>query len=97
MQLVLHTCDNPSCINPDHLFAGSVKDNADDMMRKGRGRCGVMPGVANAHAKLTDDIIRDIRLRAASGETHRVIADRYGVARATVSAIVRRKSWRHVS
>ena len=58
--LVCHTCDNRACCNPAHMFLGTAKDNAVDMVRKGRGRGA--EGSTNGHAKLTrsqvDEIIR---------------------------------------
>ena len=59
--LVCHTCDTPSCINPEHLFVGTAKDNTQDAIRKKRA----VIGEANARAKLTEaqvlDILRDDR------------------------------------
>ena len=46
--VIMHSCDNPACVNPEHLSAGTVKDNMDDMLRKGRHRGGARPGNKNA-------------------------------------------------
>jgi len=76
--LVRHTCDNPPCCNPDHLLLGTKKDNAADMMKRGR-RVG--PIGADCHsAKLTHDDVREIRRRRASGEMYTEIAKDYPVA-----------------
>jgi hypothetical protein len=58
---VCHTCDNPPCCNPAHLFLGSAADNARDMALKGRGRGA--EGTHNWNAKLADDQVREIRRR----------------------------------
>lgn len=83
---VCHHCDNRPCVNPSHLFLGTLQDNLADMRAKGRGH--VIPG------KLTWEAVRDIRARAASGETHASIAGRYNVTRPNVSIIVSGRTWR---
>src|SRR5579885_1586253 len=59
--LVLHRCDNPPCVRPDHLFIGTAKDNALDRAKKGRGKNRPMPGEHNPIAKLTATDVRCIR------------------------------------
>lgn len=67
--IIRHTCDNRACVNPAHLRAGTFRDNSDDTLRHGR----------LTQAKLTADIIVDMRLRRDAGETFQAIADYYGV------------------
>lgn len=100
-QIVCHKCDNPSCVNPQHLFAGSWQDNVDDMMAKGRHKIGGMPhhGESNGNAKLTNQDIEFIRsnhvagVRNVAGSTSD-LADRFGVARSTIQRIVSNKCWK---
>ena len=92
---VCHTCDNPSCVNPEHLFAGSHKENMVDMISKGRG--ADTRGAKNGRAKLSEVEVRQIRELAAKGElTHRAIGAIFGVSHAVVGSIAKRKSWRHL-
>lgn len=72
---VLHKCDVPACVNPDHLFLGTHADNMADMARKGRAS-------TRGNLKLTDDQVRSIR---ADHRRHQVIADEYGIAYKYVS------------
>lgn len=61
---VCHHCDNPGCINPKHLFLGTIGDNNRDMMQKGRHRWGDRPkGERHVHAVLTASLVREIRRR----------------------------------
>lgn len=94
---VCHTCDNPVCCNPAHLWLGSNGDNQADMWRKGRSswqREGYCPPRAG---KLTPEDVREIRRLHATGQyTYRDLAPRYGVSPEMVGYIVRGQSWRGV-
>lgn len=94
-QLVLHHCDTPACINPEHLFLGTQKDNIADCCRKGRrGRSGAsLVGEANPARKLT---AADVLAMRASHESQTALAARYGVSQARVSKILRREAWKHL-
>lgn len=90
-QNVCHTCDNPSCVNPDHLYVGSIAENQAEKWAKGRGK--VSYGEQHYSTDLTEDDVRFIR---ASQERQEDLAKRFGVTQTTISDIRRRKSWRHV-
>ena len=91
---VLHRCDNPACVNPDHLFLGSNRDNIDDMLNKGRHRprWGAK-GAINPSAKLTEAqaqaILDDPRPRF-------VIAREYGISWTMVNRIKTGENWKHL-
>lgn len=91
---VLHKCDRPCCVNPQHLFIGDPKSNNDDMRRKGRNR--VERGVDRYNAKLDDDSVRQIRILHESGSSIGVLADAFCVNAWTITNIVHRKRWKHV-
>ena len=93
-QLVCHSCDNPLCVNPAHLFLGNHADNSADRQAKGRGRGHTT--YSGPRAKLTTDQVRQIRAWAAKGAPHSSIAKHFGVVRQTVTAIVERQTWKHV-
>lgn len=109
-RLVCHTCDNPTCVRPDHLFLGTNATNSADMVRKGRqatranGRHvsvkapeRVPRGPQGPRIRLTPEQVREIRTRYASGgTTQRALGAEYGVSRSTVNALVRRISWRWI-
>jgi hypothetical protein len=84
-----HTCDNPSCCNPAHLFLGTDADNVADKVAKGRCAAGVNHG----RAKLTEEQVLEIR---AVNETQVVIAAKYGVSRGLVSRVRSRRNWKHI-
>lgn len=88
---VCHRCDTPACVNPDHLFVGTNKENMEDRERKGRG---VRQFGENHHsAKLTMEIARSIR---ADRRRQRDIGAQYGVSQHTVWQIKQNKIWREV-
>jgi hypothetical protein len=92
-QHLLHTCDNPRCVNPSHLMIGTQADNNKDMFAKGRGRPAVHLGTDHGMSKLTEAQVLEIR---ASKEPPQVIANRLGVSRRQVRDIINRRSWRHL-
>jgi len=86
---VLHKCDNPSCINPEHLFLGTQQDNMDDMVIKGRQGKG--------NSKLTEEDVKDIRLLLDTTNTTMTrLGEMFGVCANTIGRIHRRKIWRHL-
>lgn len=88
---VLHRCDEPLCINPDHLFRGTQLDNLHDMMQKGRHR--TMRGEKSCHAKLTTAQVLAIRSDA---RPVKIIAAEYGVSGHSIYEIKARRNWAHV-
>ena len=91
---VLHKCDIPACVNPDHLFLGTNADNVADRMRKGRNGFISMEGSKNGNAKLTESDIPIIRQRLANGETQKKIASDYNVSGTLISMIHRGLIWK---
>lgn len=89
--VICHKCDNPSCVNPEHLFLGTHADNMRDKIAKGRAR--VPKGQDSVHAKLTEAQARSILL---DPRPYRDIARDYGIAYSTVGSIKQRESWEHV-
>lgn len=96
---VLHSCDNPSCCNPRHLFLGTIADNAADMVAKGRQGNGrpLNRATWNPHSKLTPDYVRMARGAYAAGVPQTHIAAHLGVHSSTISRAVRGEVWGHVS
>lgn len=90
---VLHRCDNPPCVRPDHLFLGTRRDNMTDKVEKGRQQRGEQTG----SAVLTETQVAEILLAYATGEFPVLgLAGEYGVEEATVRAIVNGQTWTHV-
>ena len=86
---VLHKCDTPGCVNPDHLFIGNAGANASDNVRKGRHPCGKN----HYRAKLTEADVMAIRLDT---RPHAVIAKAYEIMPSSIRAIKRRLHWKHI-
>lgn len=86
---VCHACDNRGCVNPEHLFLGTHKDNMADMASKGRSRVSL--GQNNPNVKLTEKEVLSIR---EDGRTQKEIAEEYNVSRQLVGAIKRNELWR---
>lgn len=94
---VLHYCDNPPCVNPDHLFVGTTRDNVLDKERKGRGnhpRGNDLP-----ISKLNPDAVREIRAsyrRGVYGYGIPSMAKRFRVDEKSIRMLLAGKTWRHV-
>ena len=97
-ECVLHRCDNPSCVRPDHLWLGDMADNTHDMIQKGRAyRGGSRQGERNGHHKLTQQQVNEIRGRYVPHKVgYAVLGREYGVDESTVYCVVRGKTWRNV-
>lgn len=94
---VCHSCDNPSCCNPQHLFAGTCKKNAEDKVAK-RRHCF---GVRNGYAKLDDAAATEIRAAIQlhgpdRPKRYRELAAKFGVTWHAIYDIWRGRTWRHV-
>lgn len=87
-----HHCDVTLCVNPDHLYWGTMKQNTADMFRRGRGNKA--KGEASGKARLTAELVRYIR---SSPKTQAALAEELGVHKATVEAVLYGKTWRHVT
>lgn len=92
-----HTCDNPRCVNPAHLFPGTDSDNMWDKAIKGRTKgFAAMKGESHTQAKLTTAEVKEIKVRLALGEKQKIIAEDYGVKDSLISRINTGKIWKDV-
>ncbi len=105
---VCHHCDNPACVNTDHLFLGTNGDNVQDSVLKMRRATGdknasrlyperVPRGEEHSYSKMTNEAVKQLRLRYATGGIPlRKLSTEYGIHINTARAIVNRKTWAHV-
>lgn len=92
---VCHICDNPCCINPEHLFVGTRQDNVDDRERKGRNVVKV--GEEQPISKLTKKDVKNARWeRAFKGTTYQALAEKYGVSKQTIMNAIKGETWKCV-
>lgn len=87
---VCHSCDNPPCVNPRHLFLGTPADNMEDKRRKGRAARRSRVGTS----KLRDEQYDEIERRSAEGESFTALALEFGVTRQAISQYVKRQQER---
>jgi hypothetical protein len=91
---VLHKCDVRSCVNPGHLFVGTIADNNLDMKRKGREKKRALRGEDNPRAKLTASDVVEIKKSLAIGERQIDLATKYHVTKTTICDIAHLRHWR---
>lgn len=90
--LILHSCNNTSCVNPDHLREGTVQENSNDMISANRS----LKGSKHHKAKLNEEDVKKIRELARKGQSQQVIANIFGITQVNVSIILRGNSWKHL-
>jgi len=93
--VILHSCDNPACVNPDHLRCGTQLENIADSVAKNRNSAGI--GEGHGNVKLTEEKVIEIRKQKAQGATCKALSRIYGVGDDQICRICTRKSWAHVS
>ena len=103
---ICHTCDNPSCVNPEHLWAGTNYENQHDKLKKQREARGathgtrtkpecVKRGVANGRSKLNPELVESIRDQYASGKiSYKKLASKFNVSKTLVRKIVANTLWK---
>lgn len=95
--MALHRCDTPRCVNPAHLFLGTMRDNMRDAVAKGRHRNGIIQGEVNGKSKLTAERVRLIRHAHAHGTAVKTLAAAHGVSIRAIYYVVNRRTWKHVA
>ncbi len=110
-KIICHTCDNPKCVNPNHLFLGTHKDNTQDMLKKGRAgdggsktkrETGISRGANNPAAKIKPDIVKKIRYWLRRGYNYTDVQDelksqdKISLSKSQIANIKYRRSWSHV-
>ena len=95
---ILHSCDNPLCVNPNHLSEGTQQENITDMCNKGRYYSGEgLKGEKNHLSKLTEIQVKEIREKYANTTTtYRKLGIEYGVDWSAIGRIINRKTWQHI-
>lgn len=89
---VLHRCDNPSCVRPDHLFLGTQQQNIEDCVSKKRNHFGEK----SPQSKLSDEIVKQMRIEYASGQTIAKISAKFNAAYSITHRAINKKAWKHV-
>ncbi len=87
--VICHSCDNPKCINPQHLLTGTQKQNIQDAVKKGR----MARGEKQHLSKLTEEQVREILKSDKSGVE---LGKQFGITKGNVNCIKRRETWKHV-
>lgn len=87
-KVICHSCDNPWCVNPDHLWLGTQSENIEDSVVKNR---------FDSVVKISSVIVKTMKKKRNCGAKYREIAEEYGIGLTTVYEAVNCKTWKHVS
>ena len=90
---ILHNCDNPCCVNIDHLKQGDHQENMDDKVARNRQSRFALVGIASCVAKLSEQDVNQIRL---STESHRQLAKKFKIGKSQIGRIKRFQQWQHI-
>jgi hypothetical protein len=93
-KLVLHKCDNPPCVNPDHLFLGTHRDNTQDMFKK--NRANKVRGEGHPLTFFTEDQVIELRRRYGAGEDIKLLAKEFNTTRDSIYPAVSGRTWKHL-
>lgn len=93
---VLHSCDNPPCVNPNHLRWGTPKENADDRDSRGRGKTPDTRGSKSVNAVLNESQVLEIKRLLRTDIQQKLIAKMFGVSAVTITNIKQKTSWAHL-
>lgn len=88
--LVCHSCDNPSCVNPNHLFLGTAKQNMADYIKKGRNRFGKVEGYRHLSKEIADAIRADYE----AGMSYKQLMAKYETSKSQISRVILRQIWK---
>jgi len=95
--IVCHSCDNPCCINPEHLWLGTHADNVNDKVNKGRAMGGSNKGEINPQRILNEYEVLEIREKYSTGNyTQEELGTEYSVSRSAIKMVVNRNNWKHI-
>ena len=95
--LVCHKCDNRGCVNPNHLFLGTHKENLQDMYNKGRQNNPSPIGEKNPNVVVTEKEVKQIRkIYAKGGISYKKLGEKFGISETQTTRIVKKESWKHV-
>lgn len=95
--LVCHRCDNPKCVNPDHLFLGTQSDNMKDMSEKGRGKPPTFRGEKHLMSTLTVEDVSQIRTLLANGVSQAKVSRLFNVSQHAIWSIKTGRTWREAA
>lgn len=95
--VVRHTCDNPRCVNSEHLVTGTQSQNIRDMYERHREGAGWKVGSERHSAKTTEEVVCEMRRMARTGLSLTSIASIYGMPKGTAASAIRGKTWAHVT
>lgn len=91
--VVMHSCDNPLCVNPNHLSVGTYKDNTQDMIAKGRKVTVAPLGTENGKALINEEVVKEIR---ASNLSHAELGRQFNVSPNCIRGVRIGRTWNHV-